>query len=303
MKTKILVTGSEGLIGRHLCPLLKDRNCEIIPLDIALSGGQKKDICDDTSLHKVISGCHGIIHLAAVSRVVWAQQYPTRCWETNAMASERLLQTALNQSVQPWVLLASSREIYGEASVLPVRDNTTPKPINIYGKSKLYMEEAALSARTKGLTIAIARLANVYGSIFDHHDRVLPAFCRAAAEGKPLRVDGLNNTFDFTHVEDTVAGLILMVEKLESGVRDLPPLHLLPGIPTTLEEAAKMAIAAANSSSKIITAPSRNYDVSRFYGLAYEAEQRLNWQAKITPNQGIKMLVDKFQNNLMGVTA
>lgn len=298
MKKRILVTGSEGLIGRHLSPRLQKLDFEIIPLDIALEGGLGADICDDSTLESLIPGCSGIIHLAAVSRVVWAQNAPNKCWETNAIASARLLDIAMKQPDKPWVLLASSREVYGEPSSLPVLDSTDTNPINIYGKSKLHMEEAALTARQQGLQVAISRLANVYGCTSDHHDRVIPAFCRAAVEGKALRIDGLNNTFDFTHVEDTVLGLMMLVEKLEAGAMNLPPMHFLPGIPTTLEAAANMAVSAAKSLSKIVEAPSRNYDVTNFYGLPLEASSQLNWQAKITPKQGIEMLVNQFQKEL-----
>jgi len=303
MKKRILVTGSEGLIGRHLSPRLQKLDFEIIPLDIALGGDLGADVCDYSSLESLIPGCVGIIHLAAVSRVVWAQNAPDKCWETNAIASTSLLEIAMKQPDNPWVLFASSREVYGEPLSLPVLDCTDTNPINIYGKSKLHMEQAALAARQQGLRVAIARLANVYGCTADHHDRVIPAFCRAAVEGKPLRIDGLNNTFDFTHVEDTVLGLILLVERLEAGAMDLPPMHFLPGIPTTLEDAANMAITAAKSSSKIVEAPSRNYDVTNFYGLALEANKQLNWKAKVTPKQGIEMLVSQFQKELSEIIA
>jgi UDP-glucose 4-epimerase len=40
-------------------------------------------------------------------------------------------------------------------------------------------------------------------ALADHHDRVVPAFVRAAVSGQPLRVEGADHTFDFTHVDDT----------------------------------------------------------------------------------------------------
>jgi nucleoside-diphosphate-sugar epimerase len=159
------------------------------------------------------------------------------------------------------------------------------------------MEQAALAAREAGLNTAVVRLANVYGCIHDHADRVLPAFCRAASMGEPLRVDGMNHTFDFTHISDTVEGLVKMIELLISGVTDLPPLHLLPGIATTLSEAANMAVAAAESPSIIYEAVSRNYDVSRFVGDPALAKEVLDWQAKVTPSQGIAQLVKSFQEH------
>ena len=298
-KKRILVTGSEGLIGKGICSALRNFGFDILPFDIK-SG---LDICDRTSLEEFVHECDGIIHLAAVSRVVWAQHDPDLCWKTNAIASQTLIDLAMQQSTKPWILVASSREVYGQPDVLPTPDDAPRSPINIYGESKVAMEDAALSARDKGMITAIVRFANVYGTTEDHHDRVLPAFCRAAIEGKPLRVDGGNNTFDFTHISDTVSGVIAMVEKLEEGVNDLPPIHLLPGIPTTLTQAAEIACKAANSSSIIVESPSRDYDVSEFYGDPSLAQTLLNWQAKISPTQGIHSLVKAFEELRLGEAA
>jgi len=291
---KILVTGSDGLIGTNLKPRLLNLGYEIIAYDLKADN----NICDTKKLEPLVKQCEGVIHLAAVSRVVWGENDPDLCWRTNALASRGLIGLALKQSPKPWVLLASSREVYGEQSSLPVLDSTPVNPVNIYGRSKVEMEKAGLSARKLGLAVAIIRFANVYGSVTDHHDRVLPAFCKAAVLGEPLRVDGLGNTFDFTHIKDTTEGILKVVERLEGGVIDLPPMHLLPGIPTTLENAAKLAIQASNSTSIIQEAPSRNYDVSRFYGAPHNAKNLLDWDAKISPQEGIKMLVKEFENNL-----
>ncbi len=296
---KIVITGSEGLIGSSFKPELINLGYELITYDLKLG----KDICDTNKLKAHISQCQGIIHLAAVSRVVWGQNNPDLCWQTNAEASNDLLNIALASENKPWVLVASSREVYGESKHLPVSDNQPVSPINIYGRSKAAMEKSALKARALGLTVGIARLANVYGSINDHQDRVLPAFCKAAVLGEPLRIDGLKNMFDFTHISDTISGLLKMVQKLDSGVKDLPPIHFLPGIPTTLEEAALMAIKSANSSSALQEAPSRNYDVSRFYGRPDNAIKYLNWEAKVSPSLGIAMLVNEFVKELTGEIA
>jgi nucleoside-diphosphate-sugar epimerase len=288
---KILITGHCGLVGRHLWPSLLAHGYAVSGLDVADSSG---DITDPAELVRALHGCHGVVHLAAVSRVVWGQRNPELCWKTNALASKALLNAVINSSLKPWVIVASSREVYGEAKRLPVTEDAELTPVNIYGKAKLAMEQTALHARQAGINTAIVRLANVYGCTLDHVDRVLPAFCRNAAEGLPLRIDGFEHLFDFTHISDTVAGLMKLVNLLETGERGVPPIHLLPGIGTTLLEAARMAISSAGSASSIIEAPSRNYDVSRFVGDPSRASELLGWQAAIAPQQGIAELVAAF---------
>lgn len=293
---KILVTGHEGLVGCHLMTQLKNAGYMPVGLDINTKNTEfRGDVIDKNRLKLAMKDCIGVVHLAAISRVVWGERDPELCWETNAEASKQLILLALESDHRPWVLVSSSREVYGEPISLPVTENSELKPVNIYGQAKLAMEKATLEARKHGLQTAIVRLANVYGGINDHTDRVLPAFCRAAVLGKTLRVDGLHHTFDFTHISDTIEGIMLVIDKLAAGEMNIPPIHLLPGIATTLGEAAHFAIQAANSNSNIQEAPSRSYDVARFVGDATRAKKLLGWEAKVTPEEGITQLVNDFQ--------
>ncbi len=291
---KILVTGHRGLIGRHLVPRLKNLGFQVVGLDISDGSG---DITQPENIRSAMSDVTGVVHLAAVSRVIWGERNPSLCWETNAIASHSILESASKCHGKPWVLLTSSREVYGEPSHLPASEDTSVRPVNIYGRAKARMEQYAWEARLTGLNTAVVRLANVYGCIEDHEDRVLPAFCRNAAEGRPLRVDGFDHLFDFTHVDDTVRGILQFVALLNAKERNLPPIHLLPGIGTTLFEAAKVAVDAAGSDSSIVSAPSRTYDVARFIGNPERAKRLLEWEAKITPSEGIRALVKAFQTN------
>ena len=297
----ILMTGHLGLVGRHLKPLLERQGYRVQGFDLADGSG---DICQTEQLSNALTGISGVVHLAAVSRVVWGEKNPELCWQTNALASEQLLKAACEQAdIKPWVLVASSREVYGQSDVLPVRDSLPAMPVNVYGRAKAYMEQKALDARSFGLNTAVIRLANVYGCTRDHEDRVLPAFCLNAVRQVDLRVDGSDHLFDFTHVSDTVKGLSLVVEQLEQNERNLPPTHLLPGIGTTLGEAAAMAITLAGSRSRMIEAPPRNYDVSRFIGDPAQAKALFGWQASITPEQGIQLLVKAFRKQLQEIPA
>jgi len=294
---KILVTGHRGLVGRHLVTHLEQSGYFVKGIDIADQSG---DITHPETLSRAIDGADGIVHLAAISRVALAENNPELCWLTNAETSSALLDLAAASPNNPWVLLASSREVYGEPEVLPVSENIQLRPVNIYGRAKHHMEKVAIEIRKAGLNTAIVRLANVYGCIDDHHDRVLPAFCRQAALGDELRVDGFDHLFDFTHISDTVMGIVRMIEMLDMGEHQLPPVHLSMGIGTTLRKAAELAISSAGAGARMYEAPSRNYDVCRFIGNPERAKSLLGWEAKVLPEQGIAMLVEAFmsQNKL-----
>jgi nucleoside-diphosphate-sugar epimerase len=288
----VLLTGSEGLIGRGVKPMLERLGHEVRRFDRRLD--QSQDVRDPRKVRCAVSGCNGIIHLAAVSRVVVAERDPETCWAVNVAGTGALLDAALTAPERPWLLFSSSREVYGQPERLPVAESSPLRPVNIYGRSKLEGERQVLAACTAGLRAGVVRFSNVYGSVHDHADRVIPAFARVAAYGGTLRVDGGDNTFDFTHVEDTVRGVLALVERLEVGVV-LPPIHLTTGITTSLGTLAALALRCGRAGMQIHNAPPRTFDVAQFCGATGRAQELLGWRATIEIADGFRRLVQNFR--------
>ena len=293
---RILVTGSSGLVGTALSRAISAVGADVVPLDIAAVRGQGfGDVRSTADLTRTMVGCTGVVHLAAVSRVIAGEQRPDLCRETNVGGTNRVLSVALEAPHRPWVLYASSREVYGQPDVLPVTEDAPYAAINIYGRSKIAAERAVLGARERGLRTAVVRLSNVYGSTDDHADRVVPAFARRAGRGQELRVDGMGHTFDFTHIDDTTRGLMALIHALDAGREDVPPIHLLTGEATTLGQLADLAVTIAGTGATIREAPPRSYDVSQFYGDPTRALRELNWRAQVSVRAGLTRLIADFQ--------
>lgn len=297
----ILVTGSEGLIGTEVCKYLQKKNMDIIRYDKKFPKEHRfhGDILDKDKLKTAITSCDGIIHLAAVSRVVWGEKDPDLCWKTNYEGTLNVIEGALLSPKKPWILYASSREVYGNPPVLPAKEDAPYNSINIYGESKIAAEKAILEARSKGLNTAIVRYSNVYGSLHDHHDRVIPAFCKAAANGTPIRVDGSSNTFDFTSIDDVVEGTMKIITLLCENKINLPPFHLTTGKETSLQEAAEIANRIGNKQSKIVEAPPRHYDVPNFYGDSTRTQSILGWKPEVSIEEGMERLTKLFLLNVV----
>jgi UDP-glucose 4-epimerase len=296
----ILVTGSEGLIGKQLCLSLEKLGKFVQRFDIKFPKNHNDygDILDINYLSAKLEKCIGIIHLAAISRVVWGEKDPDHCWQTNVIGTQNIIRVAQDSPLKPWIVYASSREVYGEQKNLPVEIDAEYVPVNIYARSKVTAEKEILQARRLGLHTAVVRYSSVYGSIYDHEDRVVPAFCRAAVLGKPLRVEGFDNTLDFTHVDDSVKGTIAIINALEKGEDELPPIHLTTGVPTTLGALAKLACKLAGRELSLVEAPSRSYDVARFWGNTTKTAQILGWNAEIPIDVGVYNLTQQFKSLL-----
>lgn len=291
---RTLVTGSEGLIGSDVVAALERAGHEARRMDIRVPAGAEGhgSILDAGALDRLSAGCDGIIHLAAISRVVHGELDPELCNRTNIEGTARVLEAARRSGA--WVLFSSSREVYGEPAELPVREDAPLRPMNVYGRSKLRGEDLVEEARRGGLRTAILRLGNVYGNDRDHEDRVIPAFARAAALGEDLRIEGEHNTFDFTHVMDVAEGIVTTAELLAGGERALPAIHFASGRGTTLGELARMIAAASSRKPRVILTEARSFDVSRFVGDPARAKDILGWVAKTPLEEGVRSMVARF---------
>src|SRR5688572_15412005 len=130
---RVLVTGSSGLVGRALRVALVGRGFEVSELDIRTSGPGHGDVRDLDQVRRALLGCDGVVHLAAVSRVIWAEQDPQLCMSTNVPGLRNVLRCVGESPRRPWLVFASSREVYGQPHRLPATEDCPLQPINIYG--------------------------------------------------------------------------------------------------------------------------------------------------------------------------
>lgn len=291
---RVLVTGSSGLIGSALAEALSRLGHEVRCFDVRRNPGE-----DVRIVHSLYEACHdvdGVIHLAAVSRVVWAHRDPLLCTEVNVGGVRNLCSAVRSMRPAPWVLFASSREVYGQQHELPVREDAELRPCNNYARSKVIGEEMVTGLREQGVVTAVARFSNVYGSTADHPDRVVPAFARAAAHGGRIHVEGTANVFDFTCVSDVTRGVLSMIEHLSDG-RLLPPIHFTTGRGFTLGELAQFALRFCTKDLEVHATTPRSYDVSRFFGATSRARDILGWSHLIPIEEGFASMVRAFRDS------
>ena len=206
---RLLVTGAAGLIGTEVSHQLRQRGYDVVTLDLrkrdqrGLSVEHVGDICDHRLRKEALRGVDGVIHLAAVSRVKEAEQNPIECTRVNLDGTKMLLTDMVNLRRQPWVLFASSREVYGEPRWLPVGDDHPLSPVNHYGRTKVECEALVTAySESTGRPASILRYSNVYGSALDHQDRLVPSFVEKALLEEELVVHGGDQTIDLMHVDD-----------------------------------------------------------------------------------------------------
>ena len=291
---KILVTGSSGLIGTAVCAVLESRGHAVRRFDIADQKGGFGDILVPADLDAAMAGCTGVVHLAAVSRVIWGERDPEKCRQTNVVGTRNIIDRLVSSDPRPWLIFGSSREVYGQGRVLPVGEGDPLRPLNHYARSKVEAEQAVAQAARAGLRASVLRFSTVYGAVADHADRVIPGFCRAAIDDRPLRVDGATNSLDITHVADVADCISDVVTCIAEG-GSLRPMHLATGRATSLSDLAHAVIDLAGSQSEVIAAAPRDFDVTNFVGDPAVAEAQIGWCPKISLETGLRKLISQLR--------
>ena len=287
--TKILVTGSEGLIGKDIVDKFQKKGFEVIEFDI-INGF---DVLDLSSLKNSVKDADGVIHLAAATRVVTGYKDPYNAVQKNIIGTTNVLESIREINPKCWMIYASSREVYGEGGT-NVKESDPINPINVYGATKAGAELITLTYGSNyNLNTFVVRFSNVYGAINDHKDRVIPRFVKQALTNSDITVYGGKQKFDFVHLHDVTDGLIVLVEKIIEGQKLLHrTFHFVSGQATTLMELVEQLIKITNSKSTIKYFPERTYDVNTFVGDPTRTQEILGWNTKISLEKGLSMYVD-----------
>ena len=181
---RVLITGADGFTGQHLVAHLAAHGHEPI--------GLVCDLTDSSSVAKALaqaiaesSGPFAVIHLAAIAHV--AHSDASDFYRVNTVGTTHLLQALSGGDRQPsTVVLASSANIYGNCTTLPITEETPPAPVNHYAMSKLSMEMLARSAGGpgEGLPITVTRPFNYTGE-GQHPSFVIPKLVHHFANRLP----------------------------------------------------------------------------------------------------------------------
>lgn len=243
----------------------------------------------------------GIIHLAAVSRVIDAELNKEECTRVNIGGTREVLNFSKENNVK-WFIFGSSREVYGEPPSLPVSELDGVAPINHYGIVKVKGEAMVEDfCSHHGMAFSNLRFSNVYGHPGDHETRLINAFLFRAIRSEPLEIHGGGQVFDFTHVEDTANAILKAAIFLSEARSSLPPMHILPGVPVAIEDLASLVLDLTSSESEVTFTPGRDYDVEHFYGDASRLREFLNFECEIDLESGLRQSIVLFRQKVEGL--
>jgi dTDP-glucose 4,6-dehydratase len=309
MSKRILITGAAGFLGSHLCDRFIAEGFEVVGMDNLITGDLKniehlfplknfEFYNHDVSKFVHVAGkLDYILHFASPASPIDYLKIPIQTLKVGSLGTHNLLGLAKEKNAR--FLTASTSEVYGDPTVHPQPEeyygNVNPiGPRSVYDEAKRFQEAITMAYHTfHGLETRIVRIFNTYGPRMRLNDgRVLPAFIGQALRGEDLTIFGDGSqTRAFCYVADLVEGIykLLMSDYVY-------PVNIGSPHEITMNDFAQEIIKLTGTSQKIVYHPLPQDDPKQRQPDITKAKALLNWEPKISRQEGLKMTYEYFQN-------
>ena len=241
----ILVLGGAGYIGSHTVYKLIDEGFDVVVADNLQTGHMEAvhpeagfyqgDIRDGEFLDKVFGKekIDGVVHFAANSLVAESMRAPLKYYNNNLYGTMVLLDAMVRNGVNN-IVFSSTAAVYGEPERVPIMEGDKTQPTNVYGETKLAMENMIRwTAQAHGLKYIALRYfnacgAHVSGKIGEDHlpeSHLIPLVLQVP-NGKRDKIFMFGDDYptadgtcvrDYIHVTDLAQAHVLAMKRLLDG--------------------------------------------------------------------------------------
>lgn len=215
---KVLITGSDGFIGKNLRLRLTERK------DVQVTTFNRQD--DVALLDEKIDDIDFVFHLAGVNRPTDPREFMIgNAGLTEALAAA-VIRLARRRGKHIPVLLSSS--------VHAVRENA-------YGMSKSQAEQALIVAAAEGIPTFVFRLPNVFGKwCKPNYNSAVATFCHNIAHGLPIQINDASAQLTLVYVDDVVDAFIRIMDGKAPHVSDAGFAEVTPYYHSTVGELVEL---------------------------------------------------------------
>ena len=307
----IVVTGGSGFVGSYLCEKLINDGHKIIVIDNLLTGSTKNinNLLDNANFSfieqdvqhhiEIEDKVDYVLHFASAASPKAYTEHPVNTLKAGSVGTINTLGLAKKHSAE--YLLASTSEVYGDPLISPQNEeywgNVNPNgERSMYDEAKRFAEAAvATYSRSYGLKTKIVRIFNTYGPRMQLNDgRVVTNFIVQALRNENITIYGDGTqTRSFSYVEDTVAGIISLMNSTEYDVFNI-------GNPNemTVGQLAEKIIKLTDSTSEIKYLELPNDDPKQRKPDITKAKTKLNWEPKVNLDEGLAKTITWVEEQL-----
>jgi len=315
--SRVLVTGIEGFVGRHLARLLASEKHELVGIHFAGPPGDipaelhEGDIRDFEWLKSLLAKTRPdrVVHLAALSSVAESETRVMDTFRVNASGTLNLLEAVRLAGCGSRILLVSSAAVYGRAgSEGTLCENTPSRPVNAYGLSKLAAEQAGLfSHRAFGTDVVVVRPFSHTGPgqgpsfVFPTVAKRIVEIERASERGEVLdesartiELGNLEVKPDYSDVRDIARAYALALERCAAG----EVYNVTSGNSVLLREGIASLCSMARTEVRFTSVKSRcrDRDIPVLHGDASKFEQATGWKPQVPFQTTLSDLLDWYRS-------
>ena len=308
---RVLVTGGAGYIGSHAARALARHGHTVLVYD-NLSIGHRSladgfdlvvgNIGDSKTVAPALRDIDAVLHFAADAYVGESVQNPRKYFENNVQSGLTFLNAVVDAGVRRFVF-SSTCAVYGVPTKIPITEDTARQPVNPYGASKLFLENAleaydnAYGLRYVNLRYFNAAGADESGEIGELHEpetHLIPCALQVAAGIRPdLEVYGTDYPTpdgtcirDYVHVNDLAEAHVLALECLTTGGESVA-LNLGTGKGHSVKEVISAVEEVTGITLQKRMCPRRPGDPPVLVADASRARQVLKW----SPSRSLRDIV------------
>ena len=205
MPLRVLITGSGGIVGRHVVRAFQDT---VPDAEILRNTADLTDLAATTRFVEDAGWIDLVLHLAALVPVAEVQANPARAYCVNVGGTANLLSALADTAAR--VLLVSSSHVYASKAE-PIVESDPTVPVSLYGQTKLMAEQAATQiCEATGRSLCLARLFSI------HDPRQTGSYLRPTLERRfaemrpdtPFELFGAGSLRDFLPAQDAARLLV-----------------------------------------------------------------------------------------------
>tara|TARA_B100000575_G_C23105646_1_gene638166 strand:- start:439 stop:1401 length:963 start_codon:yes stop_codon:yes gene_type:complete len=316
---KILVTGSAGFIGFHICKRLLDDKHQVVGIDNLNNYYDKKikidrnrilkkydnynffkyDLRDYSKLNKLIKKLKIkiILHLAAQAGVRYSVESPEKYFDSNLKGFFNILELSRNNKIKH-LIFASTSSVYGNSNKFPLKENDNSDfPMSFYAATKKSNEVMAHSySNIYNLPCTALRFFTVYGP-YGRPDMSLFKFTNSIYKNKKIDLFNSGNHFrDFTYIDDIINGIKLILNKPPK--KDIPfdIYNLGKGSSVSLLKYLKEIEKNIGKKAKFNMLSLQKGDVHKTHSSIKKTYRFFGYKPKITIKTGVKKFIDWYFN-------
>ena len=305
----ILITGGLGFIGSNLARALVHQGARVTLVDslIPQYGGNVFnihdirdqvavnicDVRDPFALAYLVQGKDYLFNLAGQTSHMDSMSDPRTDLDINAAAQLSILEVCRKENPGIKIVFASTRQLYGKPSYLPVDEQHPIRPVDVNGINKLAGEwYHLLYNNVYGIRTCALRLTNTYGPgmrVKDARQTFLGIWVRLLLEGKPIKIFGTGTQLrDFNYVDDCVSALLLAGEsdRANGRVYNLGSQEVVD-----LRTVAEMMVQLGHGGTfELIPFPPERkaIDIGDYYSDFALIRNELGWDPRTTLKEGLR---------------